>query len=252
MQPAAQHTAVLPVRGQVQLHVLPEPAALAAATAQRFSQWLSPVEHERWQRFRLEADRQRFLLARALVRSVLGTCVQQAPESLQFVCNHYGKPELLQPAATPEQTLKFNLSHTRGVLVLAVTLADEVGVDVECMTRDVEMLPLAERFFAASETAMLHATAAAAFREQFFRLWTLKEAYVKARGLGLQLGLDSFAFAFASDGTPRLHPASADDASAWSFALLEYAESFRVALAVNAGGIESAHITLCQHAFELQ
>jgi 4'-phosphopantetheinyl transferase len=234
MQPAAQHTAVLPVRGQVQLHVLPEPAALAAATAQRFSQWLSPVEHKRWQRLRLEADRQRFLLARALVRSVLGTCVQQAPESLQFVCNHYGKPELLQPAATPEQTLRFNLSHTRGLLVLAVTAADEIGVDVESITREAEMLALAERYFAASEVAMLRAADPLQLHELFFRLWTLKEAYVKARGLGLQLGLDSFAIGLGRNSTPALLHAEDDDIARWSCFSIAHADVFRIAVAVSA------------------
>ena len=234
MQPAAQHTAVLPVRGQVHLHVLPEPAALAAATAQRFSQWLSPVEHERWQRFRLEADRQRFLLARALVRSLLGAYVQQAPASLQFTRSPYGKPELVQPAATPEQTLKFNLSHTRGLLVLAVTAADEIGVDVESITREAEILALAERYFAASEVAMLRAADPLQLQELFFRLWTLKEAYVKARGLGLQLGLDSFAIGLGRNSTPALLHAADADIARWSCFSIAHADVFRIAAAVNA------------------
>ena len=234
MQPATEHAVLLPARGQVQLHVLPEPAALAAAAAQRFSEWLSPDEYERWRRFHLEADRQRFLLARALVRSLLGAYVQQAPASLQFTRSPYGKPELVQPAATPEQTLKFNLSHTRGLLVLAVTAADEIGVDVESITREAEMLALAERYFAASEVAMLRAADPLQLHELFFRLWTLKEAYVKARGLGLQLGLDSFAIGLGRNSTPALLHAADDDVARWSCFSIAHADVFRIAAAVSA------------------
>lgn len=225
---------LLPARGRVQLHVLPEPAALAAAVAQRFSEWLSPDEYERWGRFHLEADRQRFLLARALVRSLLGAYVQQAPASLQFTRSRHGKPELVQPAATPEQTLKFNLSHTRGLLVLAVTAADEIGVDVESITREAEMLALAERYFAASEVAMLRAADPLQLHELFFRLWTLKEAYVKARGLGLQLGLDSFAIGLGRNSTPALLHAADDDIARWSCFSIAHADVFRIAVAVSA------------------
>lgn len=237
MQPVVAHAVVLPARGQVQLHVLPEPAVLAAATAQRFSGWLSPDEQERWQRFRLEGDRQRFLLARALVRSVLAAYVQQLPQALQFARNRYGKPELVQVDADPAQHLKFNISHTQGLLVLAVTLADEIGVDVESTTREAEMLALAERYFAASEVSMLRAAAPLQLRELFFRLWTLKEAYVKARGLGLQLGLDSFAFGFDPALQPALLQATGDDAGRWSCFSLSHADEFRIAVVVNAPAV---------------
>lgn len=236
----------LPARGQVRLHVLEEPAALAADAAGRFAEWLSADEKERWQRFRHAADRQRFLLARALTRSVLGNCLQQAPASLQFTRNRYGKPELVQ-AKRPEQILRFNLSHTRGLLVLGVTLVDEIGVDVEAVTREVEMLPLAERYFAASEIAMLHAAEPSQLRELFFRLWTLKEAYVKASGLGMQLGFHTFGFALAGDGTPQLQHAAGDAGAEWSFAVLQQADNFRIAVAVSAGGIGSGQISLRRH-----
>lgn len=232
MAPAVGHTATLPARGQAKLYVLPEPAALSGETEQRFAAWLSDEEQQRWQRLHHADDRRRFLLARALVRSVLATCLQQTPESLQFTRNRYGKPELVQTAGTPEQTVKFNVSHTQGMLLLGVTLVDEIGVDVESTAREAEMLALAERYFAATEAAMLRGLPADGLRERFFRLWTLKEAYVKARGLGLQLGLDAFAFSFARDGSPYL--AAGDDASNWSFFSTDHAGLFRMAVAVNA------------------
>src|SRR5690606_35000212 len=93
----------------------------------------------------------------------------------------------------------FNLSHTRGMAVLAVTRAGEVGVDVESVQRRVELLALSERYFAASEHRRIAQLSGPAQREQFFRVWTLKEAYLKACGLGLRIALDSFAFDCAHD-----------------------------------------------------
>lgn len=248
MSTAATAATGLPARGQVRLHMLAEPDSLPAGVAQHFAQWLSADEHERWQRFRHDADRQRFLLARALTRSVLARCLQQAPAALQFTRNRHGKPELVHSTAMPEQPLKFNISHTQGLLVLALTVVDEVGVDVEAVTRDADMLALAERYFAAAEVALLRAAAPLQLRELFFRLWTLKEAYVKARGLGLQLGLDSFAFGIDAALVPSLLQAEADDVTRWSCFSLNHAESFRIAVAVNrpAAALELESVDLLQ------
>jgi len=231
----------LPAAGHVHLWVQSEPGALTAAEQQRFAGWLNAEEQQRWQRFKFAGDRQRFLQARALVRSVLAAYLQQSPASVQFTSNQYGKPQLLQQPAP----LRFNLSHTHGLLALAVSSDVEVGVDVEAVSREVEVVALAERFFAPVETALIKACSAEAQRDCFFRLWTLKEAYVKARGLGLQLGLDSFAFNFTAAGVPQLSFADAsDDPLRWSFMQVQYSERFRIALAVQAAGISNAEITL--------
>lgn len=228
MQSAAGHATTLPPRAHVRLYLLDEPASLSAATAQQFISWLSDEERQRWQRLRHDGDRQEFLLARAMVRSLLGVMLQQPPDSLRFSSNRHGKPELQQPGLPP---LRFNLSHTRGLLALAVTVVDDIGVDVESLARKVEALALAERFFAASETSMLRSVPAPQLHETFMRLWTLKEAWVKARGPGLQLGLDAFAIGFADDGRPRLE--HGDDDGSWSFFSAVHRDVFRLALAVN-------------------
>jgi len=231
----------LPASGQVHLWVQSEPPALSAAEQQRIVAWLNEEERQRWQRFKFAGDRQRFLQARALVRSVLAGYLQQQPAILQFMLNQYGKPQLQQQPLP----LHFNLSHTHGLLVLAVSADTEVGVDVEAVNREVEPLALAERFFAPAETALIKAQSADSQRDCFFRLWTLKEAYVKARGLGLQLGLESFAFHFDAGGLPKMNLSDAGvDPSHWSFIQLQHAEHFRIALAVQAAGISNAHVTL--------
>ncbi|MES2605203.1 MAG: 4'-phosphopantetheinyl transferase superfamily protein [Pseudomonadota bacterium] len=233
----------LPASGQVHLWLASEPAPLAVDLQQRYSTWLSSDEQQRMQRFHFAVDQQRFLLARALVRSVLGTYLQQEPQSLRFVCNAHGKPELKREAAG--LSLSFNLSHTQGLLALAVTQNADIGVDVEAVTRTVDMLALAERFFAPAETAQIKHCAADRQRDCFFGIWTLKEAYVKARGLGLQLGLDSFAFQLdAADALVFSTPETGMEPSAWSFLQLHHAEHFRVAVAVHTGGLTLADMTV--------
>ena len=114
--PASKTGMQLPVAGDIHLWVAREWSPLKEVSQQQYADWLNAEEKERWQRFRFAGDRQRFLQARALVRDVLGQYLQQAPASLQFTRNIYGKPQLQQQPAP----LQFNLSHTRGLLVLAV------------------------------------------------------------------------------------------------------------------------------------
>ncbi len=236
----------LPASGHVHLWLAPEWSALSAERQQHYAAWLNEEERERWQRFKFAADRQRFLQARALVRSVLAAYLQQLPAELRFTRNQYGKPQLLQQAPAP---IKFNLSHTQGLLALAVTLEAEVGVDVEAITRNVETVALAERFFAPVEAALVKACSDGAQTDCFFRLWTLKEAYVKARGLGLQLGLDAFAFNFNAEQPQLSFVDASDDPACWSFMQLQHAERFRIALAVQAAGISNTQLTLLTPAF---
>ncbi len=237
---------LLPAAGQVHLWLMQEWGALSADRQVPYAEWLNAGERARWQRFRAATDRQRFLQARALVRSVLAGYLQLPPASVEFAHNQYGKPQLLQQPAP----LQFNLSHTHGLLALVVTRDADAGVDVEAVTREVEILTLAQRFFAPAETALIKACSADAQRDLFFRLWTLKEAYVKARGLGLQLGLDSFAFHFDTAGRPQLSlDESGANASSWSFMQLQHAERFQIALAVQAAGISNAQLKVFTAAF---
>lgn len=221
----------LPCPGQLQLWLLEEPAPLSDATETLFASWLSAAEQARWQRFHFATDRRRFLLARALVRSVLARYCGVGPALLQFVQDAHGKPEL-QQSANSADTLRFNLSHTRGLLALAVTTRDDIGVDVESTDRPADCLALAARYFAAEEVALLESVEPARQREWFFRLWTLKEAYVKARGLGLKLGLDSFAFCFDQEGTAQL-ALPVDQVGRWTLLQYTHAGHFHIAVACN-------------------
>jgi 4'-phosphopantetheinyl transferase len=216
---------------QVRLWFAPVAASYDAAQLAAYASLLNADENARWRRFHYPVDRQRFLVGRAFMRTVLAECLGDAdPATLQFSYTAHGKPELAGPHAGK---LHFNLSHTDALLVLAVDHRHAVGVDVEAVTRKVELLALAKRYFAAHEYAGLAELGDAAQRERFFALWTLKEAWLKARGLGLHIPLDDFSFNLdGANPSIEFGPQLNDRAEAWQFRVLAQDE-FRIALAVD-------------------
>jgi len=224
----------------IDLWLAADPVELAPALAADWASLLSDDERGRWQRFAREEDRQRFLLVRALVRKVLARQLGLYPQALRFTADVHGKPRLHTTAVGT--TPHFNLSHTRGLSVLAITGAVELGVDVEAVERPVDLLALARRYFAVSEVQALEAAAPAVQRELFFSLWTLKEAWVKAKGLGLRVPLDEFSFegpgllptpggnADQNSITLQCAPHLGEQPCDWNLRLLQHG-SFRIALA---------------------
>lgn len=191
---------------------------------------LAPDEIDRADRFHFERDRARSLVARALVRTALTRYLGGDPRRWRFARNAYGKPHLIEP---PPRPIEFNVSHSVGMVVCAVSLGHEVGVDVECLDRTVDGLALARRFFAPWETALLERLPPEERVGAFFAIWTLKEAYVKARGLGLSVPLGQFGFSFSDDRPPqiRFRHGMEDDPAAWQFAQLRMADRYRAAVA---------------------
>ena len=151
---------------------------------------LSGEERARAGRFQRPADRARSLAARASLRELLSRYVGAAPAALRFTAGPHGKPELEPGIAAGAP--RFNLAHS-GRLVLLAFAACDVGVDVEQLRDDVEIEGLARRFFAPEEIAAIHrATRGVRQVETFFRIWTRKEAFLKAHGAGLAAPLDAF------------------------------------------------------------
>jgi 4'-phosphopantetheinyl transferase len=152
---------------------------------------LDDSERERAARFHFERDRQAYVAAHALARAMLSG---QAPRPLavwRFTTNVHGKPEVLRDAGTPP--LRFNLSHTRGLVAVALTLEHDVGIDVELVDSKRFSFDLAARTFAPEEVELLRATLAADQPQALFAIWTLKEAVIKAMGRGLSMPLADFA-----------------------------------------------------------
>ncbi|QFZ84102.1 4'-phosphopantetheinyl transferase superfamily protein [Variovorax paradoxus] len=161
---------------------------------------LSAEELSKQARFHFARDRHRHLLTRTLVRSVLSRYAPVAPQTWQFATNAFGRPRIGTCDAREAVGLNFNLSHTDGLIVLAVARHIELGVDVENVERKAA-LDVANHYFSPAEAQALDALPSTDQAERFFELWTLKESYIKARGLGLQIPLDSFGFALDDPGT---------------------------------------------------
>jgi 4'-phosphopantetheinyl transferase len=193
---------------------------------------LSPDERQRLCCFRFDRDRLLFLVAHALVRLTLS---HQAPDvpprHWQFHAGCYGRPEI----ASPRSTLRFSLSHTRGLAACAVVRDREIGLDVEAIPARAP-LDVADHFFSPSEADDVRRTSDRHRAGRFIEYWTLKEAYVKARGIGLSLPLDRFAMRQASGAAWRVAfaPPLDDDARRWWFRSLRIGDGHQLAVAVGA------------------
>jgi 4'-phosphopantetheinyl transferase len=179
---------------------------------------LNAAEKEQESRFYFARDRHRYLLTRALVRTVLSRYVPVAPEDWVFSANAYGRPHIVNTEAA-DCGLSFNISHTEGLIVLGVAKGQCLGVDVENFaTRNIST-EIANRYFAPQEVAALGRTLRHRRHYRFFEYWTFKESYIKARGMGLSLPLDKFSFHYANDHAVELaiHPELGDDSARWQF-----------------------------------
>jgi 4'-phosphopantetheinyl transferase len=198
----------------------------------RYVSLLDSAEEARWRRFRVEGARDQYLIGRALLRTMLSGYADVAPTDWRFETNRYGCPFVAAPAACRD--LRFNLSHTEGLVACAVARGGEVGIDVESIEREIDPLELAPTVFAPDEIADLTALPPAERHDRFFSYWTLKESYIKARGMGLSLPLDGFSFELGA-GSPRIRFAAScpDRPERWHFEQHRPTERHKLALAVS-------------------
>ena len=194
---------------------------------------LTPQERLRHDQFRFERDQRQYLMTRALVRWVLSQHARVPPEEFVFGANACGKPEIRQPNGLP---LRFNASNTRGMVACVVALARDVGVDVEDTTRLLDVINIAERCFSKTEVEELRALPAHLRRERFFDYWTLKEAYVKGRGMGLSMPLHKFTIEFGQmPGPTVVVDPDVDDGARWQLSLTSPTARHRLSSAVCVG-----------------
>ena len=219
----------------VEVWVVQQHAPKVKTRLDAYETLLTDDERQRALRFMHEADRQRFIIGRALARTMLTHYGGLPPSAWPIVIDEHGRPELgAHDVSVPD--LRFNLSHTDGLIACALTLAREVGVDVENIRRRVTY-ELPERFFSPREVADLRALPREHQDVVFFDYWTLKESYIKARGLGLALPLGQFTFV-RSGTTPHIEfaPELPDDPASWQFAQFWPTPSHRLAVAVRRQG----------------
>jgi 4'-phosphopantetheinyl transferase len=191
---------------------------------------LTEDELQRWRAFKFDRHRREFLATRVLVRTALSQHHPIAARAWRFQRNPYGKPAIDPPCG-----LRFNLSNSLGLVACLIADGLEVGVDVESYDRSTQVAELAPTVFSPQERAQLDALNASDQLDRALSLWTLKESYIKARGMGLALPLEKFSFLFDFAGQIRLEldPSLGDNSARWSFCLLDRA-GHRIALMAEA------------------
>jgi 4'-phosphopantetheinyl transferase len=222
--------------GRNEVHVWCATLDQAPSRVARLFHTLATDEKERAEGFCFQKDREHFIVARALLRAILGRYLEINPDQLRFYYSSTGKPAL--PSEYGGDALRFNLSHSHGVALYAFTRGREVGIDIERVRPDMADGQIAERFFSAREVAMLRALPVNKQTQAFFNCWTRKEAYIKALGQGLSLPLNQFDVSLAPGEPARLlgtrwHP---QEASRWCLQELTPAPGYTAAMAVEGQG----------------
>lgn len=198
-----------------------------AGAVERWASTLSPDEIARANRFHFANDKNHYIVGRGMLRELLGKYLGQVPASLEFSYGEHGKPALA--GAHAASGLSFNLSHSGGLVVYAFAKARNLGIDVERIKPDFVSEDIARRYFSAREVNDLLSLPTDEERpEAFFRCWTRKEAYLKARGAGLQIPLDSFSVSLLP-GQPAEFLGGVEPC--WNLAAFGLAEGYAAAVA---------------------
>lgn len=217
-----------------------------ASQIQNLAQTLSDSELQRAERFHFARDKNYFIVGRGALRTILSRYLKVAPNLVQFSYGPCGKPEI---ADNLDSTLCFNLSHSQGLALYAVTRSRKIGVDIEQIRPVPNMESIAERFFSQQENAAFKAVSAEQKLAAFFNCWTRKEAYIKAIGDGLSFPLDRFSVSLTPGEPAQLLNVEGDSTapSLWYLKALVPAPNYVAAIAVEGLGEELT----CQQLFEL-
>ena len=193
---------------------------------------LHPQELTQQKAFYFPKHRHQYLITRALVKTTISRYTGIKPDCLKFSKNGYGRPELIPKGDIPP--IRFNLSHTDGLIVCSIVLKEDIGVDVEDIARQGISIQLADRFFSKREIMDLNNLPEEKRKDRFFDYWTLKESYIKARGMGLSIPLEQFTF-HIQENTPlkiSFDPIMNDNPHNWQFWLFEPTQRHKAALSI--------------------
>jgi len=202
-----------------------------------YTSLLHDWEKEKVSRYYFKKDRKTSLLSRALLKMILSGHANLSISEIDFQINKYGRPELKKNI--DKKPVRFNLSHTDGLIVLAVTYGYDIGVDVESFKRKKNNISIARRFFSQPEVLTLQDKPESLWNECFYDFWTLKESYIKARGMGLSIPLNQFSFTLNSSEIKIEFQDGIDDhPEKWYFYLSEIIKDHKIAVAVKNGGLK--------------
>jgi len=205
-----------------------EPAPLTALNV-----LLSDEEHDRARRFHFDHHRRRFIVARATLRILLGRYLQKRGEEICFEYGPKGKPCL--GGSDGGSGLRFNISHSDELALMAFCLSEEVGVDVEAVREMDDAESILKHYFCPEEIEQWLSLPAGLRTRGFFDCWTRKEAYIKAVGDGLSLPLDEFQVAFLPGEEPGIRLRNGD-VETWSLFDASPAPDYAGALAIRGSG----------------
>lgn len=202
---------------------------LAMDEVAEFERVLSPDERARANRFKHADDRDRYIIAHGSLRMLLSRYVDESPGQLEFNCTPNGKPRLVNPA---HPSLRFNLSHSDKLALVAVAYGHEVGIDGERIDLDCDFESIARQFFTPAEQAALRASPSHERCNTFFQLWTCKESVLKAMGEGFQRSSTSISLTLQRDrkSVELEIPQDPTEARRWSTRILSGITGYAAAL----------------------
>ena len=217
---------------QDEIHVWCASLEMTPSQVKLLKQMLSTDELERAQRFHFQKDKDRFIVARGILRSILGRYLKMNPDKLKIYYGPYGKPALDEK--THGKSLRFNASYSHGLALFSFALDREIGVDLEYIRSDLSDGNIAAQFFSQREAVALNALPENVRQKAFFTLWTRKEAYLKAQGRGLSgdlKQLEVFPVLGCPSESPEINGSSQED-SPWLLMDLAVLPEYAAALAV--------------------
>jgi len=203
---------------------------------EQYTSLLTDHELTRMSRLYYARHRHQFLITRALIRASLSRYFDVEPADWRFDKNGYGKPQIAFP--DKPWPIRFNLSHCNGLIMCGIAQDHDIGVDVEDTQRSTRAaFDSLSSYFSSEEIASLSDLPEDQQKQRFFDYWTLKESYIKARGMGLAIPLSSFSFHFEADRLKGFEtaPQLEDNAANWHFWRISEAGRYRIAVAVNSG-----------------
>ena len=199
---------------------------------EEYRRLLPAKELEKLGRYRFDRHKKRYLVGRALLRTVLSHCTGVAPEQIKLAREAYGRPYL--PPSGQDPPPQFSLSYTEGLVAAVLVVEGRIGIDVEYISRNTDCLEIAHKYFSPCEYTELEQLPEIQMKERFFELWTLKEAYIKARGLGLNLALDKVNFNFSDNSSTQITVTSAmmSEGEYWQVRLLSPSTLHKAAVCI--------------------
>jgi 4'-phosphopantetheinyl transferase len=220
-----------------EVHVWRLPLDEKTDHVERLLDTLAPDEVERANGFYFPKDRERFVIAHGMTRAILSDYLKVMPNELRFRYGPFGKPTL--EGSTNKSDLRFNLSHSASLALLAVTRARELGVDLEYQEPKIASEDIAKRFFSGTEVKSLISLPKEMQTDGFFKCWTRKEAYIKAIGEGLSFPLDQFSVSVLPSELPGLLEVVGNpmERTKWAFWDLAVSSRYAAALVIEGSNV---------------